>query len=145
MNLLYRNGSPPQHDPLTQKVIGYAIEVHKELGPGFREDVYHRSLELALASAGIRFISEAPLAVKFRDHVVGTFSADLLIEEQLIVELKALDDIPPIAEVQVVSYLKAAGLNIGLILNFGQAQIQIKRKYRTRPETDSESIRLYES
>jgi GxxExxY protein len=145
MNYLYRNGSTsPQNDPLTEKVIGLAIDVQKELGPGFPESIYHRSLELQLAEAGLNFTSEAPLTVKFKGHVVGTFAVDLLVENTLVVELKALEELPLIAEVQVVSYLKASGHDIGLILNFGQSPLQIKRKYRNRAEIDL-SLRLHES
>ncbi len=145
MNYLYKNGSTqPKNDPLTEKVIGLAIDVHKELGPGFPESVYHRSLELQLAEAGLDFASEAPLTVRFKGHIVGTFAVDLLIERQLVVELKALEELPLIAEVQVVSYLKASGHDIGLILNFGQSPLQVKRKYRNRAETDL-SLRLHEA
>ena len=135
MKYLYKDGSTPvQNDPLTERVIGLAIEVHKELGPGFPESIYHRSLELQLAGAGLSFQSEAPLVVRFKDRVVGTFAVDLLIEGKLIAELKALEELPLVAEVQVVSYLKASGHDIGLILNFGQFPLQIKRKYRGRPD-----------
>ncbi len=145
MKYLYKNGSTPApNDPLTEKVIGLAIEVHKELGPGFPESIYHRSLELQLAGAEIAFTSQAPLVVRFNGHVVGTFAADILVEEKLIVELKALEELPVIVEVQVVSYLKASGHDIGLILNFGQSPLQIKRKYRNRAEIDFD-LRLHEA
>jgi GxxExxY protein len=145
MNYLFKNGSTPsQNDPLTEKVIGLAIDVHKELGPGFPESIYHRSLELQMAEAKIEFASEAPLSVKFKGHVVGTFAVDLLVESKLIVELKALEDLPLITEIQVVSYLKASGHDIGLILNFGHSPLQIRRKYRNRAEIDV-GLRLHES
>jgi GxxExxY protein len=144
MKYLYKNGSTPTHnDPLTEKVIGLAIDVHKELGPGFPEKIYHRSLEIQLAEAGIAFTSEAPLEVKFKGRIVGTFVADMLVDGNLIVELKALEELPLIAEIQVVSYLKASGHDVGLILNFGQFPLQIKRKYRTRGEIDFD-LRLHE-
>ncbi len=144
MKYLNRNGAGGnEHDPLSERIIGIAIEVHKELGPGFMESIYHRALELELADAGIPFVSEAPLTVIYKGHVLGNFSADFLIEKSLLVELKALETLPVISEVQVVHYLKAAGLPVGLILNFGTTPLQIKRKYRDRAPADF-NLRLHE-
>ena len=143
MKYMNRNGNQGEDDPLTAKIIGIAIEIHKELGTGFLESIYHQALEIELAEAGISFVSEAPLAVKYKGHILGTFVADLIVEKQLLVELKALEILPFSAEVQTVNYLKASGLDIGLILNFGTAPLQIKRKYRNRAPIDPD-IRLHE-
>jgi GxxExxY protein len=145
MKYLNRNGAEGEdNDPLTAKVIGIAIEVHRELGSGFLESIYHRALELEFAQAGIAFVSEAPITVKYKDRVLGNFNADFIIEKRLLVELKALEVLPIISEVQVINYLKAAGLPVGLILNFGNSPLQIKRKYRNRANTDI-NLRLQEA
>jgi GxxExxY protein len=144
MKYMNRNGNHGEDDPLTTKVIGLAIEVHKHLGTGFLESIYHRAMEIDLAEAGVSFVSEVPLAVKYKDHVLGTFAADLIIENKLLIELKALENLPFSSEVQVVNYLKASNLDVGLILNFGTAPLQIKRKYRNRPAIDT-NLRLHEA
>jgi GxxExxY protein len=144
MKYLNRNGTNgTEDDPLTSKVIGIAIEIHKVLGPGFTESIYHRAMEIDLAEAGINFESEPPLVVKYKDRVLGKFEADIIVEGALLLEFKALEVLPLIAEVQVVQYLKASRLDVGLILNFGNAPLQIKRKYRHRAHID-EDIRLHE-
>jgi GxxExxY protein len=145
MKYLNRNGAKKtEDDPLTSKVIGLAIEIHKELGTGFLESIYHRALEIELAAAVIFFVTEAPLVVKYKDHILGTFAADLIIENKLLIELKALENLPLSSEVQVVNYLKASNIEVGLILNFGTAPLEIKRKYRTRREIDP-NLRLHET
>jgi len=144
MKYMNRNGNHVEDDPLTSKVIGLAIKVHTELGTGFVESIYHRALEIELANAGLDFVSEAPLTVFYQGRVVGSFAADLIIEGRLLLELKAVEILPVSAEVQTINYLKACRLDIGLILNFGTAPLQIKRKYRTRPPLDSD-LRLRES
>jgi GxxExxY protein len=144
MKYLKRNGTDsPEDDPLTSKIIGIAIEIHKELGPGFNESIYHRAMEIDLADAGLDFVSEESLAVKYKNRILGTFSADLIVENSVLLELKALETLPLISEVQVVQYLKASRFDIGLILNFGTQQLQIKRKYRNR-EPISSTFRLHE-
>ena len=142
MKYMNRNGNHGEDDPLSSKVIGLAIKVHAELGTGFVESIYHRALEIELAEAELDFISEAPMTVSYHGRVVGNFTADLIIEGRLLLELKALEMLPLSAEVQTVNYLKASGLDIGLILNFGTAPLQIKRKYRNRPPIDD--LRLHE-
>ncbi|MCE0522625.1 MAG: GxxExxY protein [Methylacidiphilales bacterium] len=144
MKYMNRNGDQGEDDPLSSKVIGLAIKVHTELGTGFVESIYHRALEIELAEAGLDFISEAPLTVSYHGKVVGNFIADLVIERRLLLELKALEILPLGAEVQTVNYLKASALDIGLILNFGTAPLQIKRKYRKRHLIDSD-LSLHET
>jgi len=144
MKYLNRNGTNEiGDDPLSSKVIGLAIEIHKELGPGFPESIYHRAMEIDLAEAGLSFVSEAPLTVGYKDRILGTFAADLIVEERLLLEIKALEVLPLISEVQVVQYLKASHIDIGLILNFGTATLQIKRKYRHRSKINQD-LHLHE-
>jgi GxxExxY protein len=144
MKYLNRNGADNQEDdPLSAKVLGIAIEIHKTLGPGFNESIYQRAMEIDLAEAGIDFESEAPLAVKYKDRTLGTFATDMIVEQKLLLEFKTLENLPLISEIQVVQYLKASHLDVGLILNFGTAPLQVKRKYRNRAPIN-ENLRLHE-
>lgn len=117
-------------DELTEKIIGCAMKVHRALGAGFLESVYHRSMEIELAASGLVFESEKKLNVLYNDHVVGNFSADFYFESGLIVELKAIESLVKVHEVQVVNYLAATEIDSGLLLNFGSESLQIKRKFR---------------
>ena len=120
-----------EEDELTHRIIGCALKVHNTLGHGFLESVYHRSMELELAALGIDFESEKKLHVFYNGKIVGHFVADLYISPKLIVELKAIDTIAPIHEVQLVNYLAASGIDSGLLINFGSQSLQPKRKFRT--------------
>lgn len=117
---------------LTEKVIGMAMEIHRVLGPGFNESVYHRSLEVELAAAGIPFESEVPINVFYKGRLVGKYEADLVITigQQLLIELKSCEAIAKAHEAQTVNYLAATGIDDGLILNFGASSLQFKRKFR---------------
>jgi hypothetical protein len=113
MNYMNGNGNVVEKDdPFTSKIIGLAIQVHSELGPGFLESIYHQALLIELLDAAIDFTSQAPLTVFYKERPVGSFHADLVIEQRLLLELKA------------------TGLDLGLILNFGRSTLQIRRKFR---------------
>jgi GxxExxY protein len=144
INYMNRNGSVVrQDDPFTAKIIGLAIEVHSRLGPGFLESIYHQALAIELSEAGIAFQSQAPLIFSYKGKPVGSFLADIVVENRLLLELKALDSIHSVHELQIVNYLKGTGLNLGLLLNFGRPTLQIRRKFRERA-TDEWSISLHE-
>jgi GxxExxY protein len=144
MNYMNRNGNVVgQDDPFTSKIIGLAIEVHSQLGPGFLESIYHQALAIELTEAGISFQSQKPLTVFYKGQPAGTFLADLVVEERLLLELKALDSILSVHELQVVNYLKATGLDLGLILNFGRPTLQIRRKFRDAAKAEA-SFSLHE-
>jgi GxxExxY protein len=119
-------------DRLTEKIIGCGMKVHSALGFGFLETVYHRSMEIELAAAGILFESEKRLNVFYEERPVGHFIADLFIEDKLIVELKAIETLSKLHEVQLVNYLVACGVDTGLLLNFGAQSLQVRRKFRRR-------------
>ncbi len=115
-------------DPLTERIIGCCFKVHNELGPGFNERIYHNALILALKQKKLKFQTEKIFNVSYQGISVGNFKADLIAEDKVIVELKALTgNIPKIFESQVLSYLKASGLRIGLLVNFGNNKCQVKR------------------
>ena len=112
---------------LTDRVIGAFYAVYNELGHGFLESVYENSLALMLRESGIAAVQQAPLRVEFRGHTVGEFRADLLVDDRLIVEIKAVSRLASAHEVQLVNYLKATGIQVGLLMNFGPRP-QFKRR-----------------
>jgi GxxExxY protein len=117
-------------DQLTEEVIGLAMKAHRTLGPGLLESVYQKALMLELVRTGCRVDSEKPLQVIYEGVVVGDFSADLMVDERLIVELNAVHALTMAHEVQTVNYLATTGIADALLLNFGAARLQFKRKRR---------------
>ncbi len=116
-------------DELTHAVIGCAYRVHNALGAGFLEKVYENALRMELVKAGLAVKQQHPIPVMYRGEVVGDFFADLIVEEKLIVELKAVQEVAAEHEVQLVNYLTAMAIDDGLLINFGPS-VTVKRKYR---------------
>ncbi|HKI60544.1 MAG TPA: GxxExxY protein [Mariprofundaceae bacterium] len=116
-----------KHSALTEQIIGAAFEVHRELGFGFLEKVYENALALQLRKLGLTVAQQSPVAVYFDSSVVGAYVADLIIEDQVIVELKSVDRLMPAHEAQLVNYLKAIDIEVGLLMNFGR-KVEVKRK-----------------
>jgi len=115
-------------DPLTEKIIACAYKVHSELGPGFNEGIYHNALKIALEENRLRFQTEKSFHVTFQGKHVGTLRLDLIIEDKVILEVKAVTgNIPTVFELQVLSYLKASGYRVGLLMNFGNKSCQVRR------------------
>jgi GxxExxY protein len=115
-------------DPLTERIIACAYKVHSELGPGFNESIYHDALKIALEDQRLKYQTEKGFNVLFHGKDVGRLNLDLIIEDKVIVEIKALTgNIPTVFELQVLSYLKASGYKIGLLINFGNKSCQIRR------------------
>jgi GxxExxY protein len=117
-------------EELRSRVIGAAIEVHRTLGSGFLESVYRNALLWELSQLGIHAVGEHPLKVSYKSATVGSFSADILVENQLILELKAASALSSADELQLVNYLKGTGIDEGLLLNFGAPKLEIRRKVR---------------
>jgi GxxExxY protein len=109
---------PEEDEELARKVIGAAIEVHRVLGPGFLESIYRRALCHELTCAGIPFFYEHPILVPYKDIAIAGQKLDLLVGGRVIVELKAVVQLAPIHEAQLISYLKATRLRLGLLMNF---------------------------
>ncbi|MGI6354545.1 MAG: GxxExxY protein [Lentisphaerae bacterium] len=105
-------------DDLANAVIGAAIEVHRTLGPGYLESVYEEALAVELSLRKIPFEKQKPIGVEYKGHLIGEGRLDLLISNSLIVELKTVDALAPIHTAQVMSYLKALRLPLGLLINF---------------------------
>ena len=116
-----------QFEELSSRILGAAVEVHKALGPGFLESIYQRAIEVALGHRGIGFERQKEVHVYFEDVEVGIQRLDLVIEGQIILELKAVKALEDIHFAQLKSYLKATGLRTGLLLNFNAPTLVIKR------------------
>ncbi len=120
------------YDDLTRSIIGCAFEVINELGSGFLESVYENAMVLALSEAGLPVQSQVPIPVTFRGQRVGDFYADLLVDGKVIVELKAARAIVPEHQAQIINYLNATGIEVGLLINFGNPKLELKRFTRSR-------------
>jgi GxxExxY protein len=120
---------------LTEKVIGSAMKVHRTLGPGFLESVYRNALAFELRRAGMTVELDQRITVRYENVIVGDFIAHLVIDSNLICELKATSALGKADEVQVVNCLTATNHDVGLLLNFGSGSLQFKRKYRRAAPT----------
>jgi len=116
-----------KYSELTERIIGEAFEVYNVLGYGFLEKVYQNAMLIRLNAVGLKAIDEYPIKVHFEGEVIGDFFADILVDDKVIVELKAIEVLNPIHEVQLVNYLKATNIEVGLLINFGK-RLEIKRK-----------------
>jgi GxxExxY protein len=135
-----RAGLALVHGALTREIIGAFYDVYNELGYGFVESVYQRALPLALNRRGVQSERELPLTVRFQGAVVGNYRADLVVEGNVIVESKVADRILPVHEMQLLNYLKATGINVGLVLNFGPRPT-FRRLLLSSPQEGSVVIR----
>lgn len=118
---------PLIHEDLTGRIIACAIEVHKRLGPGFLETIYEAALVVELRRAGLKVEPQRPLPIFYRDVLIGEHRLDLLVEDMIIVELKAIKDLETVHFAVVRSYLSAAKLEHGLLFNFSAMPLTIKR------------------
>ena len=119
-----------EHEEITHKIIGCAYKVFNQLGFGFLEIVYKKSMIIELGKDGLRVEPEKPLKVYYDEEVVGEFYVDLFVEDEIITELKSVKNLAKEHEVQLVNYLKGLNKEIGLLINFGPSGVEIKRKYR---------------
>ena len=117
---------------LTKTVIGCAYKVYNVLGYGFLESVYEKAMLIELTKAGLRATSQKEVLVHYEGQIVGEFKADILVEDEaiIIVELKSVKMLEKAHEVQLVNYLAATQIDIGLLINFGEKSVQVKRKIR---------------
>ncbi len=116
-----------EYAQLTHEIIGAAFEVHKQLGHGFLEKVYQRALQVELQQRGMECKLEEKVQVQYKGVIVGDFSADLLVEDVVVVELKVATSYNSRDEAQLLNELKATGKKIGLLINFGRAKVEFKR------------------
>jgi len=118
-----------QRDPLTEKIIGCALEVHRTLGPGLLESTYESALCIEFQLAGLIFERQLIIPVTYKNQPIGEYRLDLLVEKQVVIEIKSVDRFDPIFEAQLLTYLKITGLKRGLLLNFNSRLLKdgIKR------------------
>ena len=116
-----------EHGDITEKIIGAAFEVYKVLGYGFLEKVYQRAMPVELVSRGLKAEMEAKIKVMYKGIVVGDYAADLFVEEKVIVELKVAREYVKDDEPQLLNELKATGIKVGLLINFGRTKVSFKR------------------
>ena len=124
-----------KHEELTADILKCCFEVSNELGAGFLESVYEKALIVALSQKGLKVESQVPLKVRFRNVVVGDFYADLIVENKVLIELKAVSKLSPDHKAQVINYLNATGFEVGLLVNFGTARVEY---FRFRPSDHPE-------
>lgn len=115
------------YEELTKKILEACFEVSKKLGIGFLESVYEKALIIALQQKGLKVESQVPLKVLFRGAVVGEFYADVLVENKILIELKAINNLANEHFAQLINYLKATGIEVGLLINFGNPKLEYRR------------------
>jgi len=116
-----------KHKEITEEIIGAAFEVYRILGYGFLEKVYQRAMQVELLKRHLQAELESPIKVMFKGASVGDYFADIVVEEKVIVELKVAREYNSKDEAQLLNELKAAGIEVGLLINFGKAQVEFKR------------------
>jgi GxxExxY protein len=114
---------------LTKRIIGCAIAVHRELGPGLLEGTYEAALCVELAEAGLKFLKQEPIPVVYKGHNIGEYKPDLIVEDLVVVEVKSVERHDKVFEAQVLTYLRITGIRIGLLINFNTGLLRdgIKR------------------
>jgi GxxExxY protein len=122
-----KDGQSYLHKEITEAIIGAAFEVHRILGYGFLEKVYQRALVLELQSRGMAAVMEAKIQVLYKGVIIGEYEADLLVQNCVLVELKIAREYQPADEAQLLNELKATGIKVGLLINFGRSKVEFKR------------------
>jgi len=112
---------------LTYQINGAVFEVSRTLGAGFLEKVYEKALMIELKERRMRAINQAPIKVFYKDRIVGEYFADILVEDKVIIELKAVENLSKLHEAQILNYLKATGILVGILVNFKHPKADIKR------------------
>jgi len=122
-----------KHKDLTAKIIECAYKVHNTLGFGFLESVYQNALLIEFEKAGLNAKKEVHIKVFYEEKMVGDYIADIMVDDKVILELKSVKELHPAHEAQLTNYLKATGIEVGLLINFGSERVDIKRKVFTAP------------
>ena len=123
-----------EYQQITEKIIGCAYAVYNKMGYGFLESVYEKCMLIELAKAKVNATAQRPVTVFYEGHIVGDFIADLLVEDKVLVELKSVRRLVQAHEVQLVNYLTATDTEVGLLLNFAERNVEVKRRTRTLPQ-----------
>ncbi len=115
------------HKELAYEIVGCAYEVYNKLGYGFLEKVYENAFVVALKEAGLEFKTQFPIKIHFHDVCVGEYYTDIIVEDKVIIELKSVKTIAPEHKAQLLNYLTATGIRLGLLINFGPKELEYKR------------------
>jgi GxxExxY protein len=121
-------------DELTKEIIACAYKVHNTLGSGFLEKVYENAMKIELEKANLHAEQQRNISVYYHNKIVGDYIADIIVENEIILEIKAVENLAKIHEVQLVNYLKSSEKEIGLLINFGSS-VEVKRKYKNYKKT----------
>ena len=121
-----------KYSDITEKIIGCAMNLHRELGSGFQEYIYQRALEIELKKALIKFIREYEMPIYYQGEKIGLRIVDFFVDEKIMVELKALTDLTDTHLAQGLNYLEASGYEVGLLINFGARSLQFKRLHNRK-------------
>jgi GxxExxY protein len=121
-----------KHSEITEKIIGCAMKVHRELGSGFQEYICQRALEIELKKPGIKFVREYEMAIYYQGEKIGMRVVDFFVNDIIMVELKAVTDLNDVHLAQGLNYLEASGLEVGLLINFGAKSLQFKRLHNRK-------------
>jgi len=124
-----------KHEELTHQIIGCAYKVYNTLGFGFLESVYKKAMVIELDKINLKVEQEKAVKVYYDNQVVGDFYVDLLVQDEIIIELKSVEHLTKAQEVQLVNYLNGLNKEIGLLINFSSAGVEVKRKYREQQQT----------
>ncbi len=141
MNKMNRIEEAPESYDLCGRIVGLAMKVHSVLGPGFLESVYQNALIWEMQKTEFRPEAQKPISVRYDGQIVGAFAADLLVNDSVIVEVKAIQVLAKPHEVQLVNYLTTTGFNEGLLLNFGAERLEFRKKFRL-PKTESQNSEI---
>jgi GxxExxY protein len=131
-----------RYEALTRRVIGGAMRVHGTLGPGYLEAVYVRALAWELRLGGLAVDCERRLTVRYRGCDVGVFVPDVIVDGRVVLEIKAVERLVPAHEAQLVNYLVTTGVEVGLLLNFGAASLEVRRKHLARQGPTADRIEI---
>lgn len=126
-----------KYSELTGNIIGCAMEVHKYIGNGFQEVIYQRALSIELNLQGISHVREQEMPLEYKGHDIGTRRADFFIDDKIMLEIKAVKELEDVHLAQAINYLEAYGLEIGLLINFGNTSLQFKRVMKPKPKSST--------
>ncbi len=127
-----------KHEGITEEIIGGFYEVYRNLGYGFLEKVYENALKIEFDRLGLKYTNQCPIKVAYKGNIIGDYVADFIIEDKIIVEIKATKGLSSVDEVQLVNYLAATSIDVGLLFNFGISP-EIKRKIFEEARKDRNS------
>lgn len=128
-----------KYSELTGRIIGCAMEVHRHLGNGFQEVVYQRALSIELKMQGLAHVRELEMGLKYKGFPIGTRRVDFFIEDKIMLEIKALKELEDVHLAQAINYLEAYGMEIGLLINFGNTSLQFKRVMKPKNQSPSKN------